>query len=89
MNLDILSALTEEASPVGTAKPCKIGRWLQTIPDDQPGKTDLVATLSTNDPTAAHYRTLATLDRLLIKLGASASDKTIQLHRAGDCRCNA
>jgi hypothetical protein len=87
MTLDILAALTEEAAPSATTRPCKIQRWLDQIPDEQPGKADLVATLTTTDPRAEHYRPLDALDRLLIRLGLDTSVKTIGEHRTRKCRC--
>lgn len=86
--MDILTALSDEASPTGVTRPCKIQRWLDSIADDTPGKADLVATLTTTDPNAADYRTLDGLDRLLMRLGLTTSVKTIGEHRAGICRCN-
>jgi len=89
MTVDILTALTDEA-PAGAAhRPCRIQRWLNDIPDDEPGKAELVATLTATDPQAEQYRPLDVLDRLLVRLGLTTSVKTIGDHRSGRCRCNA
>lgn len=85
--MDILAALQENPRPSGVLR-CKLGRWLDEIPDDTPGKDALVATLTTTDPKAEDYRPTDRLDALLIQLGLNTSGKTIGDHRAGRCRCS-
>ena len=86
MNIDILGALTNETSPTSHRK-CRIQRWLDNIPDNTPGKPELVATFATPDPNDPNYRQLDALDRVTQRLGLATSIKTIGDHRAGRCRC--
>jgi hypothetical protein len=84
--LDIRGALDETASiPAGR---CIVGRWLDDIPDDHPDKPELVATFEQPNRRSQHWRRLTDLGRLAVALGFNTSVKSIQLHRAGDCRCN-
>lgn len=84
--MNILEALGEETAPVG-AKVCRIQRWLDDIPDETPGKADLEATLTASEPASANYRSLDSLDRLMVRLGMTTSVKTIGDHRGKRCRC--
>jgi hypothetical protein len=84
--VDILEALNDTAPAVGNRK-CKIQRWLDDIPEDQPGRDNLLATMGTTDPMSPHYRTLDQLDTLTYRLGLKTSTKTITDHRARRCRC--
>ncbi len=85
--MDILAALESTERPK-TGRRCKVGRFLDSIPDEQVGKADLVATLSTRDPGSEHWRSIDQLDALLIHLGSTTSPKTIGDHRASRCRCD-
>lgn len=85
--IDILAALEGTAVAKGT-KRCKIGRWLDGIPADQPGRADLIATFEERDPLSPHYRQLDQLDTLSMALSFPTSIKTIGDHRSGvRCRC--
>jgi hypothetical protein len=84
--MDILSAL--EGSATSKNRRCKIGRWFDEIPADQPGRDDLVATFETTDPKAECYRRLDQLDAIADRLGFPTSIKTIGDHRAERCRCS-
>jgi hypothetical protein len=86
--MDILAAL--EASPSAvTGRRCRIQRFIDRIPDDAPGRDQLVGTLSTKDPADPNYRTATSLVALLARLGESTSVSTVNEHRAGRCVCNA
>jgi hypothetical protein len=84
--LDILAALRDETNATATHR-CVVQRWLDSIPEDAPGKADLVATFSEADRKSEHYRQLDALDRLSQRLGFASSIKSIGDHRAGRCRC--
>lgn len=84
--LNILDALTGEAATAGALK-CKLQRWLDNIPDETPGKTELAATFATTNPADPNYRPLDALDRVARRLNFHTSIKTIGDHRAGRCRC--
>ncbi len=85
--MDILNALASTETPK-TGRRCKIGRWLDEIPDETPGKAELVATLQERDRMSPDWRPLDQLDALLIRLNVQTSNKTIGDHRAGRCRCD-
>lgn len=84
--VDILSALVE-AAPAKSSRKCKVQRWLDDIPDETPGKEELVATITTTDPKSDVYRTIDQVDKITYKLGLVTSTKTIGDHRAKRCRC--
>lgn len=84
--MNILEALEASPTPSGTRR-CRIGRWLDDIADDTPGKDALAATLSTTDQASPDWRRIDQLDALLTRLGLVTSSKTIGDHRGGRCRC--
>lgn len=71
----------------GTEKKCRLGRWLDEIPDNTPGKDQLTEVLSTTDRTSPWWRTLEELDAILRRLDLHSSNKTIGNHRMRRCRC--
>lgn len=85
MSLDILAAL--DATPQRTGNTCKIQAWLDAIPDDAPGRSELETILSTNDRLNAHHRTLDQIVALLGRLGFKTSDVTVRKHRVRACGC--
>ena len=85
MSLDILAAL--EATPKRTGNACKVQAWLDAIPDDAPGRTELDAILTTNDRQSPHHRTLDQIVALLARLDFITSDVTIRKHRTRACGC--
>ncbi len=85
--MDILEALAESATAAGSSRKCLIQRWLDDIPDDTPGKDQLVATIETTDRSAEHYRTGEQVDKLVYRLGLKTSMKSIGDHRGKRCRC--
>lgn len=87
MSLDILAAL--EATPGGTksGEACKIQRWLDTIPQDAPGRDALEAAFTELNESSDDYRTLDQLMALGVRLGFRTSIKTIGEHRRRMCRC--
>lgn len=84
--MDILEALAATPNAASTRK-CKVQRWLDDIPEDQPGKAELVSTVITTDPKDEGYRTLEQVEKLVFRLGLATSIKSIGDHRAGRCRC--
>lgn len=86
MSINILEALADTA-PAKSSRKCKIQRWLDDIPTDQPGRADLVSAMTTTDPKSEDYRTLDGLDRLVTRLGLTTSIKSIGDHRGSRCRC--
>ena len=85
--MDILAALESTGRP-STGYRCKVGRFLDDIPDDQAGKAELAAILETPDRNHPDWRPEHQIDALLIRLGHPTSLKTIGEHRAGRCRCS-
>lgn len=86
--IDILEALADTAPAMSTRR-CKIRRWLEDIPEDQPGRAELIATMETTDPRSPDYRTLDALDKVTQRLGLTTSVKSIGDHRKHRCRCYA
>lgn len=84
--LDIEAALTA-APPSTVGDRCKIQRWLDSIPEDAPGKTALEAAFNTEDVRSPHYRSYDQLLAIAARLGCSTSDKTVAAHRKRMCRC--
>lgn len=78
--MDILAALEATAStPTGA---CKVRRFLDSIPDDSPGKSDLLTAL---DDKAAF--TLPRLSVVFKNLGHPIHKDTISAHRNQSCAC--
>lgn len=88
MSLDIVAALDAAPSTGRYGAACKIQRWLDTIPEDAPGKPALVAAFTTEDERSHHYRTYDQLLAVASRLGLPTSDKTIAAHRKRTCRCS-
>ena len=86
--IDILAALEAAPSAV-SGRQCRIGRFIDGIPDDAPGRDALVATLTVTDPLDPHYRPATALLAILARLGEATSEATINKHRAKRCVCNA
>ena len=84
--MDILEALAK-AAPSKSNRKCKVQRWLDEIPADEPGKEALAATIVTTDPASDDYRTVDQVDKLVYRLGFVTSVKTLGDHRAKRCRC--
>jgi hypothetical protein len=84
--MDILAALAE--SPVVKSEDrCKVGRWLDSIPKDTPGRAELVATFETADRNHPQYRNQADLTAITVRLGHSISRKVVGDHVRSQCRC--
>lgn len=84
--MDILAAL-EATTVVPSGRKCAIGRWLDGIPDETPGKGVLAATFAQTDKHGPHYRRLTDLTLLAGSLGYTVSQKTVQMHRVSECAC--
>ena len=84
--MDILEALADAAPPAATSA-CKIQRWLDTIPANTPGLADLVATISSTDPTDPAYRTQQQTASVLKRLGLSTTYLAVGNHRGKRCGC--
>lgn len=78
--MDILSALNATPKPSGSS--CKLTAFLDTIPDDAPGKADLLSALGDPAGWAATRLTLT-----FSALGHPISSDTINNHRAKRCKC--
>lgn len=83
--MDILAAL--DAAPARTGGKCVVQRFLDNIPDDQPGKDALVAIIETTDKHEPTYRTILDVLGILAKLGLTTTDTTYGEHRRKQCRC--
>lgn len=81
MSIDILAALTN-ANPRRGDKRCKLAVILDDIPDDTPGKTDLVAAVDNATDFPANRLTLT-----FSALGTPLHKDSITDHRAKRCRC--
>ena len=81
--MDILAALGEAAVDRGPRR-CKIAAFLDSIPEDAPGRADLLNAVA--DAEAFPSRQLV---RVFASLGAAIGRTTIQQHRAGaECGCS-
>lgn len=85
MILDIEAALVDEA-PTPTGR-CKVGRWLDSIDQQSPGFSRLVAAVEVADAKAPGYMTGDQAMRLLRRLDFDVSNKVFYDHRSGRCRC--
>lgn len=83
---DILEALAGEARPQTSGK-CKLARWLDDIPAERPGRTELVDSVLNSDSKVDGYRTIPQIGRVIRRLGLDISDKTVGEHRRRSCRC--
>lgn len=90
--IDLGAAL--DAAPATTAGPvrCKIGRMLDTIPDDTPRRPELVAAFETPGVPGPGerppgYRRNVDLVRIAAALGVSTSSRSASDHRSRACRC--
>lgn len=84
--MDIVAAIgTKESTASGL---CVIGRWLSTIPEDTPGKDQLVQMLSTPTKGQPGWRRLEEIGAILRRLEFDTSTGTIGAHRLGQCRCH-
>lgn len=85
--MDIIAALEATERP-STGLRCVIGRFIDEIPDDNPGKAKLVAHLETADQDSPDWLPQDQLDKVLLRLGLQTSNKSIGDHRSGSrCRC--
>ena len=81
----------EEAIQAGTQaageSSCRLGRWLNDIPTDTPGRGQLLAIVEEANRYSPHWRTLEQIDAILRRLGFTTSNKTVANHRNKVCRC--
>ena len=78
--MDILAALA--ATPQRANGRCKLQRLLDDIPEDAPGRDDLIAAVG--DPAGYPSQRLAIV---LAALGTSVGEGLIQDHRGDRCKC--
>ncbi len=78
--MDILAAL--EAAPQPTDRKCKLATFLDSIPEDTPGRDQLFARVIDAKNFPAQQLTLT-----FTALGHSISSDIICDHRATRCRC--
>ena len=76
----ILEALN--ATPARTGGMCKLGRALEDIPNDTPGRDDLLAAV--DDPTGYAAQPLSLV---FSRLGIQVGPAVIRDHRASRCVC--
>lgn len=76
-----IAAALEEASKQ-EKKRCKIQRFLDEIPADEPGRDDLITAVESRDLTAGKAAAV------LRTLGLSVSNSQVSLHRRGACGCD-
>ena len=89
--MDILGAL--EAIPTASGERCRIGRFLDDIPEDTPGRAELVRLTETiHGRTAPVYadhptRSASSMASVLTQLGCETTQNPIHNHRNQTCRC--
>lgn len=88
--MDILSAL--EASPSRGTSRCRVATFLDNIPEDTPGRDELVRLVETrHDRTGttqnADTRSAANMAIVLTQLGFETTQNPIHDHRKHACRC--
>jgi hypothetical protein len=81
VSIDILTAL-HNANPTRGPGRCKLAKFLDSIPEDTPGKTDLLAAIDDAEGFPANRLTLT-----FTALGNSIGVDTIRDHRADRCAC--
>lgn len=86
--MDILAALSD-ASPERGASRCGLGRWIDSIPADAPGRDELVRVIETpydraDKTTKSGRRVLSIVNNLGHKI---SSENPIHEHRNSTCRC--
>lgn len=80
--MDILAALTNHQQPTTRTGRCKLQRHLDNIPNEHPGKDDLLTAL--NAPNEWSATRLALVFK---NLGLDVGVTTIRVHRAHTCTC--
>lgn len=87
MVLDILAAL--EATPARGNSRCNLGKFLDSIPEDTPGRDELIRLVESphiprSTPETRPAQNMATV---LTHLGYSVTENPIHKHRKHICRC--
>jgi hypothetical protein len=86
MTLDILAAL--EAAPVKGESRCTLAQWFDAIPEDTPGRDELIRLIETPHTLGADTLSNKRMAAVLNQLGSPiTSDNPIGYHRNGTCRC--
>lgn len=85
--MDILQALAAQPKNGAGNKTCVVQRWLDEIDDETPGKTELIAAITTTDKRDPSFRTRQAVALILSRLGFDTTVDTIGDHRGGRCRC--
>lgn len=87
MTLDILAAL--EATPSRGAKRCRLAKFLDDIPEDTPGRDELIRLVETpHDKKAVpETRSGQNIAVVLCNLGFDTTSNTVLDHRNRACRC--
>ena len=83
--LDILGAL--QATATRSDDRCVIQRWLDDVPDEAPGKAELIEVILERGRPAPTYRSIPMVVTILRRLGFSTSENSVGNHRARRCRC--
>lgn len=86
-NLDILAAL--DAKPTRGKQMCNLAKFLHDIPEDKPGRDELIRLFDTvHDPQGpVETRSGANMASVLTALGYSTTANPVIDHRNRVCRC--
>lgn len=85
--MDILAAL--EASPTRGQNRCGLGQWLDDIPEDTPGRDELIRLVETphDRQSGGATRSAQNIATVLTNLGFEITQNPILDHRNHACRC--
>lgn len=85
--LDILAAL--EATPSRGSRRCELKKFLDNIPEDTPGRDELIRLVETpHDPKAEQpTRSGQNMAMVLTALGYETTQNPVHDHRRHACRC--
>jgi hypothetical protein len=86
VDIDILAAL--EATPSRGARRCNLGKFLDSIPADTPGRDELIRLVETkHSRDSSDTRSARNMMVVLTSLGHPITENPIHEHRGHSCRC--
>ena len=84
--MDILAAL--ETAPSRGGKRCALAEFLDSIPEDQPGRGELIRLVETrHERNSSDTRSSQNMAMVLTNLGYATTSNPVLDHRQHACRC--
>lgn len=85
--IDILAALSGSEPTPGSQR-CGVAKFLDAIPEDTPGRDELIRLVETkHDPARTDTRSGQNIAQVLTGLGYTTTQNPILDHRNKACRC--